>query len=498
MEIKTLLRKLELGSSVAEFDQSLDRYFVETEAFRALALDKADIVSGEKGTGKSALYRVFSQRYTKIPELKKVEVVSGFNPAGNPVFQRLGTVRTLTENQYISIWKLYLLSLVGNWLLQLYEPDFTSKMQELDGLLRRAGLRSDDDSPETIFSKLFNRVKHWLSPKSAQIDFTWSETGIPVISPKLEFQSSEANNDPNEIIPHDTALKLLDSALQEVDLTIWVVLDRLDEAFPGSPASEIPILRALLRTYLDLLAYPRMKLKLFVRNDLFRKIIQGGFVNLTHINARKIEIIWDEEDLLNLFSRRVRGSTDFSASLQIETLSDKEIFDRIFPDQVVQGSRRPTTWTWMMSRIRDGNNIKPPRNLIDLIAKAKEAQLRAEERTPRELADNVKVIEADAIRRAQRSLSEQRVQDTLLAEVADLVPIIEKFRDGKAEHNEASLSILLAIPEANVRVAIKPLIAMGFLEEAGGSFKIPMLYRDGLQITQGKAFGEDEHEHEED
>lgn len=59
MEVKSLLRDLELGSSVAEFDQALDRYFVETEAFRALALDRADIISGEKGTGKSALYRVF-------------------------------------------------------------------------------------------------------------------------------------------------------------------------------------------------------------------------------------------------------------------------------------------------------------------------------------------------------------------------------------------------------------------------------------------------------
>jgi hypothetical protein len=496
MEIKTLLRSLELGSSVAEFDQALDRYFVETEAFRALIFDKADIISGEKGTGKSALYRVFSRRYTKIPELKKVEVVSGFNPAGNPVFQKLGTVQTLTESEYISIWKSYLLSLVGNWLLQLYESDFTSKMRDLDALLRRVGLRSDDDSPETIFSKLFNKIKHWTSPKSAQLEFTWSVTGIPIISPKLEFQPAETIDEPNEVIPHETALKLLDDALQEVDLTIWVVLDRLDEAFPGSPASEIPILRALLRTYLDLLAYPRLKLKLFVRNDLFRKIIQGGFVNLTHVNARKMEIIWDEEDLLNLFSRRVRESSDFSAALQIGALSDKQIFERIFPDQVIQGSRRPSTWLWMMSRIRDGNNIKPPRNLIDLIAKAKEAQIRAEERIPRELAETVNIIEADAIRRAQRSLSEQRVQDTLLAEVAELVPTIEKFRDGKAEHNEASLSNLLGIPEGQVRAAIKPLIAIGFLEEIGGSFKIPMLFRDGLQITQGKAFGGDETEEE--
>lgn len=37
---------------------------------------------------------------------------------------------------------------------------------------------------------------------------------------------------------------------------------------------------------------------------------------------------------------------------------------------------------------------------------------------------------------------------------------------------------------------------MGFLEEIGGSFKIPMLFRDGLQITQGKAFGGDDTEEE--
>ena len=240
-------------------------------------------------------------------------------------------------------------------------------------------------------------------------------------------------------------MKRLNVALDEVDLTVWVVLDRLDEAFPGSPATEIPILRALLRTYLDLLAYPRLKLKLFVRNDLFRKVIQGGFVNLTHVNARKIEIVWDEEDLLNLFSRRVRESSQFATALEIQGLPDKAIFDRIFPDQVDQGSRRPTTWTWMMSRIRDGNNIKPPRNLIDLIDKAKEAQThRRAHSTPDDPA--LKLIEADAVRRAQRALSEQRVQDTLLAEVAELVPLIEKFRDGKAEHNEASLSALLNIP----------------------------------------------------
>jgi hypothetical protein len=488
MQVKELLQELQLGNSVAEFDDDLDRYFVETEAFRALSLDKADVIAGEKGTGKTALYRVFKQRYTSIPQLSKVEVVSGFNPAGNPVFQRLAQIPPLSEGQYITVWKSYLLSLVGNWLLELYGPDASKRIARLDSLLVQAGLRSKDDSAQTIFSKLVNVFSRLPRPKSAEVAFSISESGLPVVAPKLEFQPGEPSEDSSELIRHETALSILNDALEDFDLSTWVVLDRLDEAFQGFPAVEIPALRALFRTYLDLLAYPRVRLKLFVRNDVFRKVTQGGFVNLTHINARKIEIIWEEEDLLSLFCRRVRQSTNFVEHAGLAGKSDKQIFDSIFPKQVDQGERRPTTWSWMMSRVRDGNGIKPPRNLIDLIIKAREAQIRSEDRTPRPYSPEITIIEGDAVRRAHRILSEQRVQDTLLAEAADLAPVIEKFRDGKAEHNAKSLASLLDSPEQSIRNKIKPLLEMGFLEEVGESFKVPMLYRDGLDITQGKAF----------
>lgn len=488
MEMKSVLTQLDLGNPVAEFDKALDRYFVETETFRALALDKADIIAGEKGTGKTALFRVFRQRYTSIPQLKNVEVVAGFNPSGNPVFQRLVHALQLSEGGYVTVWKAYLLSLVGNWLVELYASDLTKKMRGIDSMLVEVGLRSQDDSAETIFSKLVNVFSRLVRPKAAEVGFTITEAGIPVVTPKLEFGPEEPHSDSSNLIPHERALAELNAALEEVDLTVWVVLDRLDEAFQGFPNVEIPALRALMRTYLDLLAYPRIRLKLFVRNDLFRKVIQGGFVNLSHVNARKIEIVWEEEDLLNLFSRRVRDSSEFVEAAGLAGLSDREIFDRIFPKQVDQGLRKPTTWTWMMSRIRDGNRIKPPRNLIDLIIKAREAQLRAEDRTAREYSLDAPMIEPDAIRRAQRGLSDQRVQDTLLAEAADFAPMIEKFRDGKAEHDVSSIAQLLSVSTGSVRTAIKPLLEMGFLEEVGDSFKVPMLYRDGLQITQGKAF----------
>ena len=72
MLVSELLPMLKIGSSVAEHDDALARYSVETSTFRALVNDEADIVAGDKGTGKTALYRILRDRYAEMPELANV------------------------------------------------------------------------------------------------------------------------------------------------------------------------------------------------------------------------------------------------------------------------------------------------------------------------------------------------------------------------------------------------------------------------------------------
>ncbi len=304
MPTKTqVLNTLNLGNSVAEFDDALENYFVETETFRALVRDQGDIIAGDKGTGKTAMFRILQKRYRTIAELTEVEVITGFNPDGAPVFERLASAHVMDEGQYTTVWKAYILSLVGNWILPIYEGAMTENMVTLDEVLRAVGLRTEDDLPTTVFSKLTNLYRRLTDPDSIDVSVTITPEGMPFVSGRVDLGE---NDESTTEISHRTALDLLDKVVEESELQVWVILDRLDEAFQGYPNVEIPALRALLRTFLDLQEFSHLRLKLFLRKDLFRRIIGSGFVNLTHVNARKIEIVWDDDDLLARISQTHR------------------------------------------------------------------------------------------------------------------------------------------------------------------------------------------------
>ncbi len=150
-----------------------------------------------------------------------------------------------------------------------------------------------------------------------------------------------------------------------------------------------------------------------------------------------------------------------------------------------------------MRRIRDGNDTKPPRNLIDLVVKSQQHQIRREERENNEYI-GPPLIAPDALKAGLRSLSKQRVEDTLLAEAGPFAVHIERFRGSKAEHNNESLAALLGIRGDDLRDVVQVLSDIGFLESIGSTFKVPALYRDGLGIRQGKAFASDETPEDED
>jgi hypothetical protein len=491
MNIYEILQKVQFGNPVAELDEDLPNYFLITNAFKHLTSGKYEIIAGDKGTGKTAIYQHLQYSYKKIPELRGVEVIAGFNLSGEPLFRRLGDESKLTEGQYITIWKMYFLSLAGNWLIKNSRGQKTPTLTTLSNLLSKIGLLSIDDSAGSVFSRLMGWLRLNAMPKSLGVDFSFNEYGIPVFSPKVELGKADSRETVNtETISHQEAFSILNTALAERNIILWIALDRLDEAFVGRPDIETLALRALIRTFMDM-SFTNLRLKLFVRNDLFRKITREGFVNLTHVHARRKEIRWDDEDLLAVIAQRIRNNSEVFRMIgfNVTRASNKQIFNMMFPYKVYTGPQAPTTWNWMMNQIRDGNYMKPPRNLIDLCIMAQEEQLRHERHGAREYAVNIPIIEPEALKRAAAQLSTQRIEDTLMAEYGeDVKTAIKAFRNGKAEHNEQTLAEIFGMDVVAVRLIAKVLTDIGFLEEAHGVYKVPPLYRPGLNITKGKAF----------
>src|ERR1700687_1190741 len=108
-----VLQGLDLGTSVAESDTLLETARIETSAFGDLLNDRVDLIPGTKGSGKSALFRIFVDFLPDfLLEQRKVVVAHGVQAPGDPVFHAfMDRFSTLSEEEFVSFWCIYLVSL---------------------------------------------------------------------------------------------------------------------------------------------------------------------------------------------------------------------------------------------------------------------------------------------------------------------------------------------------------------------------------------------------
>jgi hypothetical protein len=79
-----------------------------------------------------------------------------------------------------------------------------------------------------------------------------------------------------------------------------------------------------------------------------------------------------------------------------------------------------------------------------------------------------------------------RVDDTLIAEIGDSAKYVQMLKGRKSEQTPESLGELFGLKDDALNKVLIDLKDYGLLSEYGASFKIPPLYRAGLDIKQGK------------
>jgi hypothetical protein len=346
MDQKAILRSITFGQRVAEEEtDALATYFVETDQWERLYRGDIDIVYGPKGSGKSTLYSLL---ISKDSELRKrnVLLVPGENPRGAPAFRDLVIDPPATEREFVGLWKLYFASLlhsvlVGNGIKN-------AETQELEQALAREKLVKGSRSLSGLLRMVVDYARRALRPQAVEGGMEIDPiTQLPKgFTGKIIFSEPAGLSSDPELNSVDRLLSLADLALGQTGFNVWVLLDRLDVAFAENHELEKNALRALFRVYLDMQALTKVRLKIFLRTDIWSRITAEGFREASHV-TRHLTINWNRNSLLNLVIRRalynesIRNAYNVTADLSRQDVEAQEsFFYRMCPNQVDVGLKK--------------------------------------------------------------------------------------------------------------------------------------------------------------
>jgi len=475
---RALLESLAFGKRVAEEEPHLEKYFVETLLWRKILRGEVDIVYGMKGSGKSAIFHLLTTG-RDIPT--GVKIIPAENTRGAPVFNAIKTDPPPSETQFVYLWKLYILSLIASdsEILKTLKIEHSDLATELSS----AGV-IDEDKGE-ILKKVLKYLKYIDTIGIAKI-----------LEVKLGSPESAEKR-----INVDRAMDVLNRILSKEEKIVWVLFDRLDSVFDDNSNLEENALRALFKTYRDFSKYDHIKLKIFLRTDIWATLTSKGFREASHI-IQCATIEWSEVNIVNLIVRRLLSNPGLVVFYNVtpeQILASYEeqeqFFYRIFPNQIDAGSRKSETIKWLMTRVADGTRQVAPRELIHLLNESKDEQIKALE-LGESTFDGERLFSPVAMKRALPAVSQVRLEQTIFSEYPDFKQYILALEGEKSTQSLDTLSKIWNITaEETIKVASR-MVEIGFFEQRGEKrtpeYWVPFLYRPRLRLIQGKAEGDDD------
>lgn len=499
MDKKTILQESSFGESIAELEaEKLKDYFLKTDYWLQVRNGTTDVVYGAKGAGKSAIYMSLVNDEDTLNN-QGILISLAENPAGNTVFSSLTNDPPTSHTEFIRLWKLYFLVIAAR-AIEDFDDDDAKKVREI---LRDCNLIPAQNKLSSLLKVCVDFVKSFANSKELSTTSEFDAVTGMYSGQKFSIMFGEPNKNDFEkgLVPYEHVFDLLVSSLEKNKKIIWITIDRLDVAFLESEELETNAIKALFKTYLDLAPYSNnLKLKIFLRDDIWNRILNEGFREASHITKYQ-QIVWSKESLLNLIIRRLLDNEIIVKTFSINTAEvlssyqqQEKLFYRFFSPQVDIGSRKLTTLEWIFSRTKDGKGINTPREIIQLLSQARTIEIKRLETGINDLPKDI-LISRFSLKEAAYEVSKQRLEKTLYAEFPILKPYIEQLRGDKAEHSPKTLMAKWSLSLTETMPILRKLIDVGFIEVIGVTpnlrYKIPFLYRPYLDIIQGKAFVED-------
>jgi len=508
-QLADILKLIDFGSSVAETDQLLESARVETSVYTELLNDTVDLIPGTKGSGKSALYRIFVDFLPDhLLELRKVVVAHGIQQHGNEIFDAYNdSFIQMSESEFVDFWCIYLISLANEQFIKgpRYSEHLQSCSHEIDAFHRacRAAMIPEFNTPKplddvlgwvlAVLNKCRPKPKLTFRPSNGSGEYgvtLWGEQ-------EAQQDKKKTENDKARLPQYAHVIKdSLENVLKKAKLNLWLMVDRLDEIFPRRSPLETCALRGLLRT-LRIFESKEIRVKVFLRDDILNQIVSGGkgFTALTHVTSRKADTLcWSEGQILTMIVRRlyakekVRNFLDIDSERLVASPEYQEnAFYKVFPSTVAHGPKQSNTLRWIYHHTTDGAGVVTPRDVIELLTRAKQRQQDDFSMDPYSKSDFI--IGPSAIKYGLAEMSKGKRTTFLQAEFPHLFKHIQKFIGGKTQYSEVALRRILGRDWESI---VDDLVSIGLVKkeispDGQTNIKFPFLYREGLELTQGRA-----------
>ena len=207
------LRDLSFGNQVAEEEREfLSSYFVRTQAWDRIFNGDIDIVYGQKGAGKSAIYVLISDSADDLFD-RGILLIAAENPRGSPAFGDLKNAPPTSEREFVAVWKLYFASLIAR-ALEDYKIS-NSHSQRARAILAEHGLAAPVESNlASILRSVRTFVLRMLSPKTIEGTIHTSTSGdVQGYTGKITFDEPDLGDKARGVVSVDNLLEMASSAL---------------------------------------------------------------------------------------------------------------------------------------------------------------------------------------------------------------------------------------------------------------------------------------------
>jgi len=500
MDPQQVLTQLNFGRVDGETDNRFENCFIGTEMLRQVLLPQHSLVVGNKGSGKSAMCRLLCDDLQKVKPLlprdyDEIFCIPAYGLQNEELLPgvELRELNPETVDDFRYFWLLYLGLKTASLLVEdermryLISKNKSEKVKSavetLRKLLTEVGLRDE----KGIFSKLMRN----LSRKQNSYDLQGDQNGRRL---STDFKQKTGMS----II---ALLETIDLLLSETNSLAWLMLDKLDLLF----VDNIHKLRASITGLVQLLVqygnqFKNIHFKIFLRNDIYRQL---HIVNKSHLVSYTVEMKWRSPLLMKLLvSRAVVDAhvQKYCEELLVESVDvtdvivgSDEFVERVFYtifDRMGDGSEETGTQThqWILKRLVDGMENSFPRELIHLANRAVEKQRELNRLSGQHTS--AKLIGMKALKEAFESISQYRCDAYLYSEFPHLAKHFDVFRGSdSATFHRDELYMLFEPLSPKGDEAIRAVYDTGLLQPIGGNvdaskkFKVPLLYRKGLGIT---------------